>query len=197
MKRLEGTETAVNLMRAFAGESQARNRYYMAAGVAEKEGYHQIKEIFLETSDNERAHAKVFYDLICEGFQGQLPVNINIDAGYPVASGMIKDHLQAGVSGEHGEWAEIYPAFADVAQREGFPEVANAFKMIANIEKHHKERFSALLKNVEVGKVFKKDNKVQWICANCGHIHEGTDAPTVCPVCRHPQGFFNILSESF
>ncbi len=197
MKRLEGTETAINLMRAFAGESQARNRYYFAASTADKEGYKQIKDIFIETAENERAHAKVFYNLIVEGFQGKLPVNIDISAGYPVVSGNTADQLQGGVEGEHEEWSEIYPSFARVAEQEGFPEVATAFKLISTIEKHHEERFAKLHENVQNGKVFKKDEKVQWICSNCGYIHEGTDAPTVCPACKHPQSYFEIFVESF
>lgn len=197
MKRLEGTETAINLMRAFAGESQARNRYYFAGDVAEKEGYHEIKQLFIETAENERAHAKIFFDLLNDGFQGKLPINIDIDAGYPVAGGMTLDHLKAAAHGEHQEWSEIYPSFAQVAEKEGIPEAANAFKLISKIEKHHEDRFAALLKNVEEGKVFKKDNKVQWICANCGYIHEGTDAPTVCPACKYPQSSFSVLCESF
>lgn len=197
MKRLEGTETAINLMRAFAGESQARNRYYFAASVADKEGYKQIKDVFIETAENERAHAKVFYNLIVEGFQGQLPINIDISAGYPVVSGTTLDQLQGGFEGEHEEFAVIYPAFANVAEDEGFPEVANAFRLIANIEKHHEERFRQLYENVKNNTVFYKDQKVQWICSNCGHIHEGTDAPALCPACKHPQSYFKIFTEAF
>jgi rubrerythrin len=195
MKRLEGTETAVNLMRAFAGESQARNRYYFAAGTAEKEGYRQIRDIFIETAENERAHAKVFYNLITEGFSGQLPVNIEITAGYPVASGNTEEHLKAGIQGEHDEWSVAYPGFAQVAEKEGFSEVANTFRLIADIEKRHEERFAKLLDNVKNQKVFKKDQPVQWICLNCGHIHEGTDAPNICPACKHPQSYFQVFSE--
>lgn len=197
MKRLEGTETAINLMRAFAGESQARNRYYFASGVADKEGYKQIKEIFLLTSDNERAHAKVFFNHLTEGFQGKLPMNIDITAGYPVVGGTTLDNLKGGVDGEHEEWSKIYPSFAQIAQQEGFPEVANSFKLIADIEKHHEERFSILHENLKNGKVFKKDQQVKWICSNCGHIHEGTDAPTLCPACKHPQSYFEVFSEAF
>lgn len=197
MKRLEGTETAINLMRAFAGESQARNRYYFAASVADKEGYKQIKDIFITTAENERAHAKVFYNLIAEGFQGKLPINIDISAGYPVVSGTTLDHLQGGIDGENEEFSKIYPAFATVAENEGFPEVANAFKLIAGIEKHHMERFAQLYDNVKNNKVFIKDQKTQWICENCGYIHESTDAPTICPACKHPQSYFAIFVESF
>lgn len=197
MKRLEGTETAISLMRAFAGESQARNRYYFAASVADKEGYKQIKEIFIETAENERAHAKVFYDLITEGFQGKLPINIDISAGYPVVTGTTLDQLKGGVEGEHEEFAIIYPSFAQVAINEGFPEVANAFRLIANIENHHKERFATLYENVKNNTVFHKDQKTQWICSNCGYIHEGTDAPTICPACKHPQSYFKVFTEAF
>ncbi len=197
MKRLEGTETAIALMRAFAGESQARNRYYFAASTADKEGYKQIKDIFITTAENERAHAKVFYNLIVEGFQGKLPVNINISAGYPVSSGSTADNLIAGVHGEHAEWSEAYPAFAKIAEREDFPEVATAFKLISTVEKHHEERFQKLYDNVRNSLVFHKDQKVQWICSNCGYIHEGTDAPTICPACKHPQSYFEIFTEAF
>lgn len=197
MKRLEGTETAVNLMRAFAGESQARNRYYFAASVAEKEGYRQIRDIFIKTAENERAHAKVFYNLIAEGFQGQLPINIDISAGYPVVSGNTLDNLNGGIEGEHEEFAVIYPAFAKVAEEEGFPEVANAFRLIAGIEKHHEERFRALYENVKNNTVFYKQQKTRWICSNCGYIHEGTDAPAVCPACKHTQSYFEVLAEAF
>ncbi|MGI6084047.1 MAG: rubrerythrin [Acetivibrionales bacterium] len=197
MKRLEGTETAINLMRAFAGESQARNRYYFASGVADKAGFKQIRDIFIVTAENERAHAKVFYNLITEGFQGSLPVNLNITAGYPVIAGDILAHLQGGIDGEGEEYREIYPSFAKVAEQEGFPEVANAFKLIAEIEKHHMERFSQLYENVKNNKVFNKDQQVRWICSNCGHIHEGNDAPAICPACKHPQSYFEIFVESF
>lgn len=197
MNRLEGTETAINLMRAFAGESQARNRYYFASGVADKAGFKQIRDVFIVTAENERAHAKIFYNLIAEGFQGKLPINLNITAGYPVVSGDILAHLQGGIDGEGEEYREIYPSFGKVAEQEGFPEVANAFKLIAEIEKHHMERFSQLYNNVKNNKVFNKNQKVQWICSNCGHIHEGTDAPTLCPACKHPQSYFEIFLESF
>lgn len=197
MKRLEGTETAINLMRAFAGESQAGNRYYFAASVAEKEGYRQIRDIFIKTAENERAHAKVFYNLIADGFQGQLPININISAGYPVVSGNTLDNLKGGVEGEHEEFAVIYPAFAKVAEEEGIPEVANAFRLIAGIEKHHEERFRTLYENVKNNIVFHRQQKTQWICSNCGYIHEGPDAPAVCPACKHPQSYFEIFVEAF
>ncbi|NLM74560.1 MAG: rubrerythrin family protein [Clostridiaceae bacterium] len=197
MRSLEGTETAINLMRAFAGESQARNRYYFAAGIAEKEGYRQIKDIFLVTAENERAHAKVFYKLIAEGFKDRLPVNINISAGYPVVWGNTTEQLKGGVEGEHEEWAEIYPKFAKIAAEEGFPEVADAFTHIATVEKHHEERFAALLKNVENGTVFKKNGKVYWYCANCGYIHEAEMAPETCPACQHPQSYFQVFVEQF
>lgn len=197
MNRLEGSETAINLMRAFAGESQARNRYYFAASTAEKEGFKQIQKLFIETAENECAHARIFYNLLVEGFHGQLPINLDITAGYPIASGTTLDWLKSGVDGEHEEWSEIYPKFAKVAEEEGFKEVANAFKLVAKIEKHHKERFAKLYDNVQNNSVFKKEQKVQWICSVCGHIHEGTDAPNVCPACKHPQSHFEILAESY
>ena len=196
MKRLEGTETSINLLRAFAGESQARNRYYFGSSTADKEGYKQIKNIFIETAENEYAHAKVYYNLLGEGYQGKLPINIDISAGYPVTGGTTADQLKAAADGEHEEWI-LYPKFAIVAEREGFPDVATAFNLISTVEKHHEERFRKLYENVKNDKVFHKEQKVQWICINCGYIHEDTDAPTVCPACKHLQSYFKIFSESF
>lgn len=197
MKSLKGTKTAENLLKAFAGESQARSRYTFFAGAADKEGFKQIKKIFMETAENEREHAKRFYDLLVAGFQGELPAGVEINATYPVAFGTTLDNLKAAASGENEEWTELYPAFAQVATEEGFPEVAAAFKLIASVEKHHEERYLKLYENVEAGKVFKKDEKVAWKCDNCGYVHEGPNAPGKCPACLYPQEYFEIASDNY
>jgi len=197
MKSLKGTKTAENLLKSFAGESQARNRYTYYASVADKEGYKQIKNIFIETADNEKEHAKRFYKFLLEGFQGELPTTINITADYPVAQGTTMENLKAAASGENEEWTELYPHFAQVADEEGFPEIAYAFKMIASAEKRHETRFEKLLNNLENGKAFKKDEKILWKCGNCGYVHEGSEAPEKCPACIHPQGFFEVFVENY
>lgn len=197
MKRLKGTKTAENLLKAFAGESQARTRYTFYASVADKEGFKQIKNIFTETADNEKEHAKRFYKLLLEGFDGELPTMIEISAAYPVAQGTTLENLQAAASGENEEWSELYPAFAMVAEEEGFPEVAAAFRMIATVEKRHEARYSKLAENIVGGKVFKKDEKLLWKCGNCGFIHEGPGAPDKCPACLHPQAFFEVFVETY
>lgn len=198
MKSLKGSQTLVNLMRAFAGESQARNRYYFSAGVAEKEGFRQIKDIFIETAENERAHAKVFYNLILEGMAEEpKPVNIEITGNYPVDLRTTFDNLAFGVHGETEEYQEVYPSFARKAEEEGYPEVANAFKLIASVEKHHAQRFQKLYDNLKNDQVFKKDQPVKWICLNCGYIHEGNEAAKVCPACKHPQSYFQLEAENY
>lgn len=197
MKPLKGTKTAENLLKAFAGESQARNRYTFYASVADKEGYKQIKNIFTETADNEKEHAKRFYKLLLEGLQGELPAAIEITAAYPVAQATTLDNLKAAACGENEEWTDLYPAFAKVADEEGFPEVASAFRMIASVEKKHEARYSKLAENVEIQKVFKKDDIVLWKCGNCGYIHEGTSAPEKCPACIHPQSYFEVFVETY
>ncbi len=197
MKSLKGTKTAENLLKAFAGESQARNRYTYYASVADKEGYKQIKSIFIETADNEKEHAKRFYKFLLEGLQGELPAMIEITAGFPVAQGTTLDNLKAAASGENEEWADLYPAFAKVAEEEGFPEVAAAFKMIASAEKRHETRYNKLAQNIEEGKVFKKDEKVLWKCGNCGYVHEGVGALDKCPACVHPQSYFEVFVETY
>lgn len=197
MKSLKGTKTAENLLKAFAGESQARNRYTFYASVADKEGYKQIRNIFTETADNEKEHAKRFYKLLLEGLAGELPAMIEINAGYPVAQGTTIDNLLAAAGGENEEWTELYPAFAKVAEEEGFPEVAAAFKMIAGVEKHHEARYNKLAENIRNGKVFMKDQPLLWKCGNCGHIHEGPEAPDKCPACLHPQAYFEVFVETY
>ncbi|MGF7057968.1 rubrerythrin [Brassicibacter mesophilus] len=197
MKNLKGTKTAENLMKAFAGESQARNRYTYYASAADKEGYKQIRNIFIETADNEKEHAKRFYKFLLEGFQGELPATIDIGASFPVAQGTTLDNLKAAASGENEEWADLYPAFAKVAQEEGFPEVAVAFNMIASAEKRHEIRYNKLAENIENDKVFKKDEKVLWKCGNCGYVHEGIEAPDKCPACIHPKAHFELFVETY
>lgn len=197
MKSLKGTKTAENLLKAFAGESQARTRYTFYASVADKEGYKQIKNIFIETADNEKEHAKRFYKFLLEGLQGELPAMIEITAGYPVAQGTTLDNLKAAASGENEEWADLYPAFAEVAEAEGFGEIAAAFKMIATVEKRHEARYLKLADNVEGSKVFSKEGKILWKCGNCGYIHEGTEAPDKCPACVHPKDYFEVFLECY
>ncbi|MCK9230479.1 MAG: rubrerythrin family protein [Syntrophales bacterium] len=197
MKKLNGTETAENLLKAFAGESQARNRYTYYASVADKEGYKQIRSIFIETADNEKEHAKRFYKFLLAGFDGELPRMVEITAAYPVAQGTTLENLQAAAEGEYEEWAELYPAFAEVARKEGFPEVAAAFTMIALAEKRHETRYRKLAANVEQGLVFKKEKPLSWKCGNCGYIHEGTEAPLECPACIHPRAYFEVFCETY
>lgn len=197
MKSLKGTKTAENLLKAFAGESQARNRYTYYASVADKEGFKQIKNIFIETADNEKEHAKRFYKFLLEGFAGELPASIQITAEYPVAQGTTLDNLRAAASGENEEWTDLYPAFAKVAEEEGFPEIAAAWKMISLAEKRHEIRYNKLAENVANDKVFKKDEKVLWKCTNCGYIHEGPEAPEKCPACVHPKAYFEVFRETY
>lgn len=197
MKSLKGTRTAENLLKAFAGESQARNRYTFYSSVADKEGYKQIKNIFLETADNEKEHAKRFFKFLLEGFKGELPTTVKITADYPVAQGTTLENLKAAAAGENEEWADLYPAFADVADEEGFPEIVVAFRMIASVEKHHEERYKKLADNVANNAVFKKEQKVVWKCGNCGYIHEGSEAPDKCPACAHPQAYFELNTQPY
>lgn len=197
MKSLKGTKTAENLLKAFAGESQARNRYTYYASAADKEGYKQIRNIFIETADNEKEHAKRFYKFLLEGLQGELPAMIEITAGFPIAQGSTLDNLKAAAAGENEEWADLYPAFAEVAEQEGFPEIAAAFKMIASAEKRHETRYNKLANNISEGKVFQKDGKVLWKCGNCGYVHEGEGAPDLCPACVHPKAHFEVFVETY
>lgn len=197
MKSLKGTKTAENLMKAFAGESQARNRYTYYASAADKEGYKQIKNIFIETADNEKEHAKRFYKFLLEGLGGELPAFIEINAPFPVAQGSTLDNLKSAADGEYEEWHDLYPAFGKVAEEEGFPQIAAAFKMIAIAEQRHDTRYKKLAANIENGKVFKKDGKTMWKCGNCGYVHEGPEAPKICPACIHPQEHFEVFAETY
>lgn len=197
MKSLKGTRTAVNLLQSFAGESQARNRYNTYASVADKEGYKQIRNIFNETADNEREHAKRFYKFLLAGFDGDLPQNIEIQAGFPVAQGTTLENLKYAANGENEEWSILYPKFADIADEEGFPEIAEVFRAIASAEEKHEIRFNKLAENIEKGIVFKRDGKVFWKCGNCGYIHEGDEAPDLCPACAHAQAHFELFAETY
>lgn len=194
MKSLKGTRTAENLMKAFAGESQARNRYTYYSSVAKKEGYVQIANLFTETADNEKEHAKRFFKFLNESLNGEA---VEINASYPVGLGDTRANLLSAAAGENEEWTELYPHFADVAEEEGFKEVAVAFRKIAEVEKHHEARYRKLAANIDNGEVFKKEAPVQWKCNNCGYIHTGDTAPQVCPACVHPQGHFELFVETY
>ena len=191
MASVKGTRTEHNLLAAFAGESQARNRYTYFASVARKEGYRQIEALFLETAENEREHAKRFFKFL-EG--GALEITATYPAG---VIGTTADHLKAAADGENEEWTILYPAAADIAEEEGFPVVAQAFRAIAKVEEKHEARYRKLLVNVESGQVFKKDANVAWKCMNCGYVHDGDEAPGMCPACVHPQEHFELFVETY
>lgn len=196
-KNLRGTKTLENLMKSFAGESQARMRYTYFASVAGKEGYKQIQNIFMETAENEKEHAKVFMKLALEHLDGENPAPVDINATYPFAYGDTIANLKSAAAGEHEEANIDYPAFAKTAREEGFEEIAVRFELIALVEKHHEERYLKLLENIENGSVFKKEDKVFWKCLNCGYVHEGDEAPEICPACIHSQAYFQLLDDCF
>lgn len=173
-----GTQTEKNLEAAFAGESQARNKYTYFASAAKKEGYEQIASLFLKTADNEKEHAKMWFKEL-KGI------------------GDTKENLAAAADGENYEWTDMYENFAKTAEEEGFPELAAKFRMVGEIEKHHEERYRALLKNIETASVFEKSEVKVWECRNCGHIVVGTKAPEICPVCNHPQSYFEVHAENY
>jgi rubrerythrin len=191
----KGSKTAENLMKAFAGESQARNRYTYYASVAKKEGYRQIEEIFLETAANEKEHAKIFMKQLLENGMNEEVIEIN--AGYPVGYSTTLDNLKYAANGEQEEWEDIYPTFAKIAKEEGFPKVARAFELVALVEKKHEERYRKLWNNVNNHTVFKKDGVVMWKCRNCGHIVKSIEAPQICAVCDHPQAHFEMFIETY
>lgn len=197
MGNLRGTKTLENLMKSFAGESQARMRYTYFASVAGKEGYKQIQNIFMETAENEKEHAKVFMKLALEHLDGENPAPVDINATYPFAYGDTVANLKSAAAGEHEEAELDYPAFAATAKEEGFADIASRFLLIAKVEKHHEERYLKLLENIENGTVFKKDGKVFWKCLNCGYVHEGEEAMDICPACKHPQSYFQLLDDCF
>jgi len=188
---LKGSKTEKNLLAAFAGESQARNRYSYFASAAKKEGFEQIAALFLETADNEKEHAKRFFKFL-EG--GMAEFTATFPAG---RIGTTAENLKAAAEGEHEEWTKLYTGSADVADQEGFREVAAAFRAIAKVEVQHEKRYRKLLENVEKGKVFKKDKPAMWKCRNCGHFHEGTEAPEICPACLHPKAYFELAAENY
>lgn len=187
---LVGKETAKNLMKAFAGESQARNRYVFFAAVARKEGFIHIANIFQETADNEEAHAKRFWNLMHNGGLNQEAIAIAAD--FPVAQGTTYDNLISASQGEHEEGFELYPEYAKTAEQEGLPNIAAIFNAIASIEKFHEDRFLSLAETIKKGQVFQKPQDSKWICTVCGYIYEGTSAPEVCPACGHPQSYYRI-----
>ena len=188
---IKGTQTEKNLVKAFAGESQARNRYTYFAGVARKEGLMQIAEIFQETADQEKEHAKRFFKFL-EG--GDVEITERFPAG---VIGTTLDNLKAAAAGEEHEWTDMYPEFAKVAREEGFTQIAAAFEAISIAEKQHEKRFRDLAANLEAGRVFRRNGKVVWRCRNCGYLHEAEEAPQVCPACLHPQSYFELLGENW
>lgn len=190
-KSIIGTQTEKNLMKAFAGESQARNRYTYFAGVARKEGLMQISDIFEETANQEKEHAKRFFKFL-EG--GEVEITESFPAG---TIGTTLDNLKAAAAGEAFEWSDLYPEFASVARDEGFNQIAAAFEAISIAEKQHEKRFNDLATNLEEGKVFKRNGKIIWRCRNCGYLHEAEEAPQVCPACLHPQAYFELLGENW
>lgn len=191
MKSLKGTQTEKNLLTAFSGESQARNRYNFFASKAKKEGYEQISAIFTETAENEKEHAKRLFKFLEGG-------DVEITAAFPAGViGETKENLRAAAAGENHEYTQMYPEFADIADEEGFGEIASVMRSIALAEKQHEKRYLALLKNIENGTVFKRDNVVKWKCRNCGYVHEGTEAPDECPACAHPKEYFELLAENY
>ncbi len=191
MKSLKGTKTEQNLLKSFAGESQARMRYDYFAKAAKKEGLEQIAAIFTETAENEAQHAKRFFKFLEGGA-------VEITASYPAGKiGHTLENLKASAEGENEEWTDLYPEFADIAEAEGFKEIATAWRMIARVEKAHEERFTKLYNNLNDGHVFEREGKVYWKCRNCGYIHEGEKAPKTCPACLHPQSYFEIKETNY
>ncbi|WP_271813528.1 rubrerythrin [Clostridium beijerinckii] len=195
MKSLKGSKTAVNLMKSFAGESQARTRYTYYSSIAKKEGFVQIANIFLETAEQEKEHAKRFYKFLKDDY---IDEQIEIQASYPVSfhESTLKN-LLAAASGENEEWTDLYPSFAKTAEEEGYPEIAVVYRKISEVEARHEARYKKLAKNIEDGTVFKKDEVTLWKCGNCGFIYEGKEAPAACPACAHPQAYFEVFVENY
>ena len=179
MKDLKGSKTEANLLAAFAGESQARNKYTYYASKAKKDGYEQIAAIFTETANNEKEHAKIWFKLLHDGIGDTL------------------DNLADAAAGENYEWTDMYATFAKEAKEEGFDKIAYLFEQVGTIEKEHEERYRALIDNIEAGRVFERDGEIYWQCANCGYIHKGLEAPEICPVCAHPRAFFQIQAKNY
>ena len=190
-KSIKGTKTEKNLLASFAGESQARNRYTFFASAAKKEGYEQISRLFLETADNEKEHAKIFFKDLEGG-------DLEITATYPAGViGDTKSNLEAAAAGENMEWTKLYADAAKVAKEEGFPDVATSFEQISKVEKFHESRYRKLAANIANGDVFKKKETIKWHCINCGYVFEGSEAPKECPACHHPQAFYEVLAENY
>ncbi len=191
MASIRGTQTEKNLIAAFAGESQARNRYTYFSSKARNEGYIQISRIFSETADQEKEHAKRFFGFLEGG-------DVEVSAPFPAGVvGTTAENLKAAAAGEHYEWSEMYPGFAKIAREEGFDAIAAVFDAVAVAEKQHDKRYGDLLKNVESGSVFRKSESTVWRCLNCGYLFEGAEAPKVCPACAHPQAYFELLGENW
>jgi rubrerythrin len=191
MATLKGSQTEKNLLKAFAGESQARNRYTFFSSQAKKEGYEQIAWIFADTADNEKEHAKRFFTFLEGG-------DVEVTASFPTGPiGTTGENLKEAAAGEHLEWGALYPDFAEVAEKEGFAEIARVFRNISSVESGHEKRYLALLKNIEEGKVFKRDVSMTWRCRNCGYIHEGPGAPEECPACAHPQAYYELIGKNY
>lgn len=191
MGKVQGKKTEKNLLKSFAGESQARNRYTYFASKAKKEGYEQISAIFVETADNEKEHAKRFFKFL-EG--GKTEIQASFPAG---VIGDTVENLKSAAEGEHEEHSVLYPDFANTAREEGFETIARVFESVSVAEKQHEKRFLALAKNIEEDSVFKKNNSIRWKCRNCGYIFEGPEAPAACPACAHPKAYFEVLSENY
>jgi rubrerythrin len=190
-KSVKGSQTEKNLLKAFAGESQARNRYTFFASAARREGYEQIANIFLETAGNEKEHAEIFFKYLEGG-------DVEITAFYPAGViGETLENLEAAADGEKVEWSDLYAEFERVAREEGFEEIATSFKEIAEVEEFHEKRYRKLARNVATGEVFKKKTTVKWHCTNCGYVHEGTEAPEICPACRHARAYYELLAENY
>lgn len=190
-KSVKGTETEKNLLKAFSGESQARNRYTFFASQAKKEGFEQISAIFLETAEQEKEHAKKFFKYLEGGM-------VEITATFP--AGTIADtmtNLREAAAGENEEWSELYPEFAKIADQEGFPAVAETFRQVAKVEYEHEMRYKQLLERVTSGEVFKREDQIDWQCRNCGYVHTGTEAPELCPACQHPQAYFEPKKTNY
>ncbi len=192
---LKGSETEKNLLKSFAGESQARMRYTYFASVAKKEGYEQVSALFIETADNEKEHAKMFFKYLKDGAGKPLEITASYPSGY---IGDTKENLKMAADGEKEEWETLYPEFERVAREEGFLEIASTFKEIAEVEEEHEKRYRKLLSNIEENKVFKREgDNVSWKCRNCGYVHEGDEAPGVCPACKHPQSYYELFFENY
>ena len=188
---IKGTRTEQNLLKSFAGESQARSRYTFFSSVAKKEGYEQISGVFMETAEQEKEHAKKFFKYLEGGM-------VEITASYPAGIiGTTAENLKAAAEGENEEWADLYPEFAKIADEEGFPQIANTFRQIAKVEAEHEARYRTLLARVEAGKVFERDEEIEWQCRNCGYVLKGKKAPMKCPACEHPQAYFEPKKNNY